>query len=422
MNYKEKKMNNYNIYFIKTKKFKTIHVSLYFRRETSSEDEVYRVLLRKVLTNATNQYRNLDELCRARMNIYEPRVNIGSLSSGLDRTFYLETSFVNEKYTEKGMNEKSIEFALSHIWNPCAQDGAFDKKIFELARHEYVQNMRKVKDNPDRYTEERIWEEMEIYPFKDFTPSESADFALKLNEKDLYEYYLSLFEKDSLDVFVAGDFDEEEMIKIIGKYVKGNFKPSHKNRKISRKHKELKVVIDESDTEQSKLALGLSYEDLTDFERKYVSLVYNNILGSDWNSKLNKVVREENSLCYYIYATRRIPFGISLIYSGIDAGDYEKAVSLIKSQMEEMKSSVSEEDLQRVKDVYNNALTEIEDNPSSILSNAISMTLSDTDSIEDRRSNMNKVTVSDVQNLAKKVNIDVIYLLKGGKCDEKEDI
>lgn len=422
MEYTKKEMNNYNIYFVKTTKFKTITISFNFGKETSSEDQVYRSLLRKVLVSGTNKYPDLDKLCRARMNIYDPSVRMGASEAGLDRLIYLDTTFVNERYTEKGMNKKSIEFALSYIYDPYVKDGSFDKNIFELAKHEFISGMKSIKDNPDSYTKERVWEEMDIFPFKEFNINETIDFAEKVNEKDLYKYYETLFNENSLDIFVVGDADEKEITDIISNIIKGDFKKRNKDRNISRKANELKIVKDESNTEQSKLAIGLRYEDLTDFERKYVSLAYNNILGGGWNSKLNRVVREENSLCYYIYANRNIPFGISFIYSGIDAVNYEKAISLIKEQMENMKIDVKEEELRRVKDVYNNALIEIEDSQVSLLNNVMGMVFSDTDDIMERKVNMEKVTVADINKLAEKVKIEVIYLLEGGKSNEKENL
>jgi len=414
MKYTKKEMNNYNIYFVKTKKFKTITISFNFGKEMTKEDQVYRALLKKVLLHGTKTYPDLDKLCRARMSIYDPSVNIGASESGLDRLIYLDTTFVNEKYTEKGMNQKSIEFALSYIYNPDVNDGAFNKKNFELAKHEFIEGMKKIKDNPDNYCKERVWEEMEIFPFKEFDVNETIEFAETLNENNLYEYYQTLFNENSLDIFIVGDVNEEEITDIIDSIIKGNFIKNGKRRNISRKAKELKIVKDNSNTEQSKLALGLRYEDLTDFERKYVSLAYNNILGGGWNSKLNKVVREENSLCYYIYANRNIPFGVSFIFSGIDADNYDKAVSLIKEQMEKMETDVSEEELRRVKDVYNNALIEIEDSGNAILNNVMGQVFTDADDIPERKINMEKVTVEDVKNLAKKVKIEVIYLLEGG--------
>ena len=336
MNYKKIEMNGYNLYFIKTTKFKTVNVSLNFIRKLTKEEEVYCALLRRILNYATNKYHNLDELCRAGMNIYGPSVNIGFDRIGLNRIFFLETTFVSDKYTEEGMNEKSIQYALSHIWDPYVQNGEFNKEIFDICLNEYIEAMNHIKDNPDNYCNERVWEELEVYPFGEMNPKECAEFASKLTAKDLYEYYLTLFEEDSLDIFVTGDVDEEKIKNTIDKIVKGNFKPTQKIQSVEGVKRKEKKIVETIDAEQSKLAVGLRYMGLTDFERKYVSLAYNNILGSGWNSKLNKTVRLDNSLCYYIYSVRKIQINVSIIYSGIDNANADKTIKLIILQKDKI--------------------------------------------------------------------------------------
>lgn len=422
MDYVKYEMGNYNLYFIKTKKFKTITISLNFRKEITPKDEVYSTLLKNVLMYATNRYHNLDDLCRASMEVYDPSVKIGYTRSGLDQSLYLDSTFASEKYTEKGMNAKTLKFIFDYIWNPYANNGEFNQKVFDICQHEYVNDMRSIKDNPDRYTRERVWEEMEVFPFEEFNALECAEFAEKMTAKDLYNYYLTLFTDNSLDIFVTGDFDEDEMKNIIGKLVIGDFKESHQSRFIIQEARKEREIKEKADTSQSKLAIGLRFTDLTEFEHKYVSLAYNNILGGGWNSKLNKVVREKNSLCYYVYANRRMPFGISFIFSGIDAGDYEKALKLIKEEIARMSTDVTEDELKEVKDLYNNALTDIEDKQISISENVISQVLAGTDTVQKRRENMEKVTVDDVKQIAKKVHIDTIYLLEGGKASGKENL
>lgn len=417
MNYTKYEMGNYNLYFDLTTKFKTVNVSINLRKENTREDEVYRAILKKILPLATHEYHDLDELCRASMEIYDPSISFGTLASGRESWIFLESVYANEKYTEKGMHEKALRFIFSHLWKPYVLNGSFNEEIFEICRHEYIQDLKAIKDNPDRYSRQRIWEELNVQAFKEFTTDECISFASSLTGADLYNYYKSLFNECALDIFVAGDVSLEETKRIIDEIVSGDFKKSYMNRFVMPSFDgTIKKVVDDSSNSQSKLVLGLKMTNLTDFERKYTSLLYNNILGGGWNSKLNKVVREENSLCYYIYASRQMTYGVSFIHSGIDASNYEKCVSLIKEQMERMASGdITLDELKVMQDAYVNALTDIDDNQSAILENIISEVFLGTDDIKTRKENMMKVTVSDIVEMAKKVHIDTIYLLKGGE-------
>lgn len=418
MNYKKYEKENYNIYLIKTKKFKTICMAVVFRRENSAEDEIYRSLLTRILPLATNQYHNLDELCRAKIEIYDPSIRFGASVAGKDRIIYFESTFANEKYTETNMNEKTIDFICNYFWDPYIKENHFNKEIFDICKREYIEALKSVKDNPDSYAYERIWEEIEAYQFKSYTINEIIEKAEKITEYDLFNYYKSIFEKDCLDIFVAGDIDES-IINSINKKITGNFKPSYKNRLITQGKAKNKEVIEKTDVSQAKLALGLTYDKLTDFERKYVSMVYFNLLGEAWNGKLNKVIREEHSLCYYIFANRQPMFGFSLIFSGIDGSNYNEVIKHIKEQMKEIeKGNFTKEDIDAIKKVYKNAIIDMEDNQSVILDNFISFIISDTDIAEVRKEMIDKVTKEDIKKISKKIHIDTIYLLRGEKNEK----
>lgn len=414
--YKKYELNNCNLYLINMKKFKTITMSINFRRENTQGDSIYSTLLQETLGLATAKYHDLDELNLAQMDIYEPRIMVGGFLSGKERCIYIESNFANEKYTEIGMNEKTINFITDFFWNPYIVEDSFDEETFNICKHKYIERLKSIKDNPDAYVKKKLEEAMDIMPFKEETIDERIKTTEKITSKELYKYYKSMFEKDSLDIFIAGDFDDKEIISIIKPLVKGNFKKSYSSRVIEQtKHREkINEIIEDSPNEQSKLAIGLKQYNLNEFERKNSSLAYINLLGGGWNSKLNKSVREKNSMCYYIYSTRSMTFNVGFIYSGIDSKNYEKVIDLINKEMDAIKNGkISEEELNVVKETYTNALINIEDNQVEIVDNIISEVFSETDSIKERIKNMNKVTIEDVKTVAKKIEIDTIYLLKG---------
>lgn len=414
--YTKYELDNYNIYLVKMKKFKTITISINFRRENARGDCVYSALLKNMLLLATAKYHDLDELSKAKMDIYAPHISITTYLSGKERNICIEGTFADEKYTETSMNEKSIKFIMDYFWDPYVENNSFNKETFNICKYRYIEQLKNTKDNPDDYIKTKLDEKMDIMPFDVETINDCIQMAEKITAKDLYKYYKSIFNEDALDIFVAGDFADEKMLDIIKPLVKGNFKQSYKNRIIERckQNKEIKEFIEQLPNEQSKLAIGLKQYGLNEFERKYSSLAYFNILGGGWNSKLNKSVRGKNSMCYYIYTSRIMTFNVGFIHSGISSENYEKVLNLIKQEMKNIKDGkITEEELNIVKETYINALTNIEDSQVETLDSIISEIFSDTDPIKERIKNIKKVTIQDVKNVASKIEIDTIYLLKG---------
>ena len=417
MNFKLCKMENYNIYFMQTKKFKTISISLRFKKKKTKEDAVYASILLEILKTGSKKYKDINDYYRAKLDLYNPVINISMSNFGKDRTFFVNGKFANEKYTEKEMNKKTIEFLFDVLYNPKASNGKFDEKTFDICRHDYVEILRSAKDDPFKYATDRLWEEMDIYDFKLLSNEDAIKVALKITPKDLYNYYKKLFTDNSLDIFVVGDFDEEEMKNIIKRNVKGDFRKSFSSKCIDYDViKEKKEIVEEIQTSQSQLTLGFKFKDLTDFEKKYVAIFFSSILGGGWSSKLFQTVREKNSLCYYIGANRSMSHNTLLVFSSIDERNHDKTLELIKKEFNSMKKGdFTKEHIDRVRQLYYNSLLEMEDNQMMLLNNLVDVVFSNNDTIEERRKNISKVTREDIIKFASKVYLEQVYFFFGVK-------
>ena len=167
------------------------------------------------------------------------------------------------------------------------------------------------------------------------------------------------------------------------------------------------------DVSQSKLKLGIKLNNLTDFERKYVAIIYSYILGGGPDSKLFKNVREKNSLCYTINCSYMPVYNLMMIQAGINKEDFKKCLSLIKKEIKEMvNGNFESRDIQSAKVTYLSSLKEIEDSQGSIIRIFESHEYLNLDLLDERVDIMN-VTKEDIVNFAKKINIDTIYLLEG---------
>jgi len=159
---------------------------------------------------------------------------------------------------------------------------------------------------------------------------------------------------------------------------------------------------------------------MTDFELRYVLNVYSYILGGGPDSKLFKTVREENSMCYYISSSAQPLNSILTISAGINKNDFNKAVTLIKKEVANMKKGkFNDDDIIKAKITYINSLKELEDSPQSLLSLYAGIEYLNSDDINQRFVKINKVTKANVIKLASKIHLDTIYLLEGETDEEK---
>lgn len=416
MDYIDYDMNGFDLHVIKTDRFKTISYNINIRFDDEKDTERYMGLLSRLLIQTSKKYDSLRDINVACASIYDPSYNIRVLSSGSKDILTLTASFANEKYTEAGMNEANFKFLTSFIFEPKIIDNGFDREVFEIQKEKLLEYYRTMKDRPQDYAGGRLSEEMKCKKYDVMSLDDLIKSIESLTAKDLYSFYKKIMDEGKLDIFVCGDVEPLEIRDIFSKLIKfkgTKEKIEHLVKQTSYNKKE-RIIIEPSNNVQSNLAIGCKLMDLTDFERNYVFVLYSWILGGGMNSLLTQTVREKNSLCYYIYAIRQNLFETMKIYAGINGSDFDKTYSLVKEEMNNMeKGNFSLELFEGVKEIYYNSLIKIEDSQSEIVGNYTSELFTHNDKIDVRKKQMEKVTKEDVMNLAKKVHIDTVYLLKG---------
>ena len=236
----------------------------------------------------------------------------------------------------------------------------------------------------------------------------------------MYKYYLKLFNSFKIDVFVIGDYLEDEILSNVDDLLK-DFRQkdtSSKELYISFNPKKSKDK-DKFTSTQSSLLVGLTINNLTEEEKFYTLLLYNTILGSMNNSVLFVNVREKNSLCYHISSTISKYTSSIIINSGINKTNYEKAVSLIEESLKSMTDEKMVNGLiTNAKKTLNLAFNDFYENPAKIVGYYYLKEFDEVKSIEERREKINNLTGKEISSLAKKVQIKEIFLMEGVNSEE----
>lgn len=424
MNYKKTSTFSYNLHTIKTKKFKTITVKINFKRKLIKDEITARNMIVSLLCDSTKEFPTKRLMAIECENLYELGYVGMNYTSGIYNIMSFEATFLNEEYTESGMLDKSIKFLSDLIFNPNIDSKGFKEENFKLAYNLLKENILSQKENSELYSKIRLLEEMEPDTCVSYRKCGYIEDLEKLSPKTLYQYYESILNSDTIDIFVIGDISVSNIRKIIEnnfKQIRTLKKPTQSHFYHPKKHRFIpKKVFESQKINQSKLVLGYKIDKMTDFELRYVLNVYSYILGGSADSKLFKTVREENSLCYYINSIPHPLNSIMLINAGINKKNYEKAVALIKTAVKDVKKGkFTNEDIIKAKVTYANSLKELEDSPDSILGLYAGIEYLKSDEINERLNKINRVTANDVVRLASKIHLDTIYMLEGELDEEK---
>ena len=421
MEYIKYELGAYNLNVIKTNNFKTVRVEVKFRNVVKKEEITLRNLLKMVLIESTKKFDTERKFVIESEELYDLKLSSTSSRVGNFTTLSFNLTFLNEKYTEKGLHNKSLDFLMEVLFNPNVSNNKFDSLSFNNCVNKLEKSIMGRKDNKTKYSIFALLQHMGDYAYSYDQYGYLSDLK-NIDEAKLYEYYKKVLMNDLVDVYVIGNVDSNEIKEyFINNFKINSFKKEKTNALIDEvlPRKRVKVFKEEDVVNQTKIAIGLRFNDVSEYERKYVLYVYNEILGGSGNSLLFDTVREKNSLAYYINSIAQGYDNLLIIYTGIDKDRVDLGLKLIKKTIKDIEKG------KFTSDMFNNAINMItsslklslETQP-SVINNYYAMNILNSDDINTRISKFEKVTKEDVINFSKKIKMDTIFLLEGDHNEE----
>ena len=420
MKYTSYDMNAYKLHIIKTDKFKTITVGIAFRREIKKEEITIRNLLKELMINATESYPDERKLIMATENLYDLKLLASNYRIGNYSILSFRMRFLNEKYTEEGMNLESIKFLIDMIFRPKL-DVDIDK-----CKKKIEKSILSLKDNKIKYSLYKLLETTKDMPYAYNGYGYIPDLE-KITLDDIKSCYNSLIKDDIVDVYVVGDVDEAEIKSTFREYFK--LTTFHKD-KISLIAPELntpKKILEFSekdDVNQTQLAILCGINGLTDDERKYILPVYSEMLGGSSNSILFDSVREKNSYAYYVNSLIKSYDNIMVIYSGIEKDNSKNVIKIINKSLKSIgKGNFPMDKFNSAKETLISGIMASLDTPMGIISSYYAKELVNSLDANERIEKIKKVTKEDIVNVSKKIHINRIFILEADneKNNDKED-
>lgn len=403
-------MNAYNLHIVNTKKFKTITVDICFREKINKDEITLRNLLKEIMVNASYDYPSERELIKATEELYDLKLLTSTYRIGNYNFLSMKIRFLNEKYTEKGMNYASIKLLLDLIFKPKLDAD------FEKCKNKIEKSILSLNDNKVKYAISKLLESTKDMPYS-YNFYGNIEDLNKITIEDIKKCYENLLINDIIDIFVVGEVNPEEIKNIF----KENFKVKtfHKvdNKVIVKEltpRAKTNIIREQDDINQIQLTILCSLNSITEYERKYVSLVYSEMLGGSANSILFDTVREKNSYAYYVNSIIKPYDNNMIIYSGIHEDNEKEVIKLIKKCLKDItKGKFNDEIFQSSKNTIISSLKASLDNPIGIINNCLSNILVSSPTIEEKIKIIEKITKEEVINFSKKITIHTIYILEG---------
>lgn len=410
-------------HFIKTDLYKTdlscIIITTPLKRETVTLNALIPFMLRRGTKKLPNQGLINKEL----ENMYGAAFNCGidKMGDNVVLKFYIES--ISNEYALEGENilEMNLNNILDIVFDPVQNGELLNEEFLNLEKENLKRVINKKIDDKESYALDRCISYMygdEKFGLYKYGYEEDVD---KITIKDISDYYNWLIQNSKIDIFVSGNIEANN----IESFLKENnnikkLRPRIENYILNNEFTESKQIvenvneiIEKMDVTQGKIVIGLDI--LSNMENlQVVSLVYNAILGDGANSMMFQNVREKASLAYSARSTFTKQKLNIFIRCGIQIENYEKAVQLIKEQLENLKKGEFEEDdLQNAKTYLISSLKSVAEEQDTEVIYYIGQEISKTNmSLEEYIGKIEKVSKDQVVDLANSIQINTIYFLR----------
>ncbi|MGN1379324.1 MAG: M16 family metallopeptidase [Bacilli bacterium] len=422
MKYQTFDHKSYKIHTIKTDRFKTSRIEIFFRQEVIKEKLPTLSFLAGLLSYSSKKYNTNRLLAIEKEDLYKCFYNAMFAKQGNVSSMIFSLDFINPDFiNEKDYLDKLIKFLFEMILKPNVKNNEFDLTSFENIKNDLLLDIESINESPSKLVINNALKTMDENSISSYSILGTKEDIEKITRESVYNEYLNLINNSIIDIFIIGNLDMNKTISLI----KDNF---HINRINSFNfnyyidnlvRKKAIIKSDESTFNQSQLAIIYNLKDLTADERNITFIVFNYIFGSGGlSSKLYSYLREKNGLCYRVSSMFFKGDNLLCITLSLKKENITKAIKLCNKALDEMKKGIFSED--DISDAKNNLMLSLnmnKNNQMGILNTFESKIFTNGLSIDEKINQLEKTTKKDIINVANKIKINTIYSL----CEESNE-
>ncbi|MFR8650631.1 MAG: EF-P 5-aminopentanol modification-associated protein YfmF [Faecalibacillus sp.] len=412
------KMTGYDLHLIPTNKFKNITISLKLQNTLDEKTVAKRTLLSFMLTTGTKKYPSTQELSKYLESMYGMKLGANVVTKGKSHIINVNSICINQEYLpyKENLIQQQIQLLNDIFFNPNASKNCFDEAMFARKKKELIERLINNQDDKFYYSLEKMFEYMGKGTCLGISSHGNIEDIKEIKNEELFSYFKECIKNDKKHIYVVLNVDESIVQVFKNCLIFENNDLSFESvYSFEKNRKDLLEIIEKQDITQAKLNMGYRIPVNYNSQNHYAFVVFNAIFGGMSQSKLFKVVREKNSLCYYISSSYDAFNGVMIITAGIEGKDYYQTVQLIKEQLKEMQEGhFDQNDIDIAKLMIKNSMKKTNDEPLSQVAVQYNRDITGKEETNEQYlERIEKVTYQDIIDVCQNIELDTIFLLKG---------
>ena len=416
---------------LRSDKFKTACMSVTLLTQLRRETAAMNAVIPFVLNRGTTRYGDMEQLSRRMDELYGAAVEPVVRRIGEIQCIGFYGSFPEPDYLPGGEALLGDTCALMAqlLLDPVTRGGLLLPQYVDSEREKLLDIIRSRMNDKRSYALTRCIEEMCCY--EDFAVSRfgSESEAENIHYKKLTRHYRELIQTCPVEIFYCGKTD----FKAVSAAMREAFSTMPRGEidydigtdlRMNAVEDHVRFVEEEMDVTQGKLVLGFRLGECMEEPDIPALYVFNAVYGSGATSKLFMNVREKLSLCYYASSAVYLHKGIMLVSSGIEFDKLDAARDEILAQLDSVRrGEITDDELRSAKKSVASDLRAVQDSIGELEGFYLSQALDGLDyGPAELAALAEDVTKEDVQAIAKSIECDLIYFLKGsGEEDGSDD-
>mgnify|MGYP006379625025 FL=1 len=406
-----------SLHIRQTTQFKTVNFSVKWRRPLTTKDAAERTVLSNVLQHSNEKFKTSAAFRSYLDDLFGTVLYFDTTKRGNEHTLLLNVETVNDQYlANSNVLQEVLDLIHTVIFSPNLENDAFVSSIVEREKEMVLERIHSIFDDKARYAQYRLMQILRPNHPASISANGTIETVKAVTPQSLKAAYDSMLQNDTVDIYVVGDIDVEEMTEKLRQVLAFGDRELHE--------KQLKTEIDtkpeeytkeQQEMKQGKLHIGFStpvYFGDPDFPKMQI---FNGIFGGYAHSKLFMNVRERESLAYYASSSYASQYGLIFVTSGIEPSNEKKAIDVINEQLKVMQNGeISDLELTQTKAMLTNQLKEALDSARGQIEIYDQYKdLNEAFTIDTWASRWQQVTKEDVEQMAKQVKQEAIYFLCG---------
>ena len=414
---------------LRSEKFKTACLSLSLLTQLKRETAAMNALIPYVLRRGTARFPDMEALSARMEELYGTAVEPAVRKIGEIQCLGFYASIPEGEFLPGGQNvlHDAAELLGQLLLAPATRGGLLLPQYVDSEKEKLLDRIRSRVNYKSSYALSRCVEEMCCC--EDFAVSRlgGEDECEAINYKKLTKQYHTLLQQSPVEIFYCGRAAEKELRAALRDALitlpRGEIDYEiGTDLRMNALEDRPRFVEEELDVNQGNLVIGWRLGDCMEDPDQAAILVFNAVYGGGTSSKLFRNVRERLQLCYHAGSLADTHKGLLLVSSGIAFDKLEQARDEIFAQLEAMRrGEITEEELSAARAGVASDLRAMTDSQGELEGFLLAQTL---DGLEygplELAALAEDVTKEDVVRIARSVDCDLIYFLKGGKPEDED--